>query len=48
MIENLQRMNALARQRFDEKMVIQAKADSKQFKVMLAKTKVMSESMHKL
>ena len=43
MIENLQRLNALAGQCFDERMVAQAEADSKQLKVMSAKTKVMSE-----
>ena len=42
MIENLQRMNTLIEQRFDEKMAAQTEADSKQLKVMLAKTKVMS------
>ena len=34
MIENLQRLNMLARQRFDEKMAAQAEANSKQLKVM--------------
>ena len=43
MIENPQRLNALAGQRFDEIMVAQAEADSKQFKVMSAKTKAMLE-----
>ena len=43
MIENLQRLNALDGQHFDEKMIAQAEADSKQLKVMSAKTKSMSE-----
>ena len=41
MIENLQRLNALARQSFDERKVAQVEANSKQLKVMSAKTKVM-------
>ena len=43
MIENLHKLNTLAGQRFDERMDAQAKADFKQLKVMLAKTKAMSE-----
>ena len=41
MIKNLHRLNVLAGQRFDEKMVVQVKADSKQLKVMSEKTKAM-------
>ena len=41
--KNLQRLNTLAGQRFHEKMATQSEADSKQLKVMLAKTKAMSE-----
>ena len=41
MIENLQRLNALARQSFDERKVAQVEANSKQLKVMSVKTKVM-------
>ena len=43
MIENLQRLNVLAGQHFDEKMIAQAEVDSKQLRVMSAKTKAMSE-----
>ena len=43
MIENLQRLNALAGHCFVEKMAAQVEADSKQLKVMSAKTKVMLE-----
>ena len=43
MIENLQRLNSLAKQRFDEKMVAQVKAESKQLKVLTEKTKAMLE-----
>ena len=46
MIENLQRLNALAGQRFDERMATQVEVDSKQLKVMLAKLK-QCRSMHK-
>ena len=41
MIENLQRLNALAGQSFDEKMVAQVEAEFKQLKVLAEKTKVM-------
>ena len=34
MIENLQRLNVLVGERFDEKMAAQAEANSKQLKVM--------------
>ena len=43
MIENLQRLNALTGQCFNERMVAHTEADSKQLKVMLAKTKAMSK-----
>ena len=43
MINNLQRFNALVGQRFDEKMVAQEEAESKQRKVLAEKTKAMSE-----
>ena len=43
MIKNLQRLNVLAGQRFDEKMVAQVEVDSKQLKVMSKKTKATSE-----
>ena len=43
MINNLQRLNALARQHFDEKMAAQVEAESKQLKVLAEKTKVMSK-----
>ena len=43
MIDNLQRLNALARQRFNEKMATQVEADSKQLEVLAEKTKAMSE-----
>ena len=43
MIENLQRLKALAEHRFDEKMVGQAETESKRLKVVSEKTKVMSE-----
>ena len=43
MIENLHRLNTLAGQCFDEKMVTQVEAESKQLKVLAEKTKVMSE-----
>ena len=43
MIDDLQRLNALIGQCFDEKMAAQAKADSKQLKVLVEKTKSMSE-----
>ena len=43
MIENLQRLNALARQCFDEKMATQVETDSKQLKVLAEKTKTMLE-----
>ena len=43
MIENLHRLNALARQRFDENMATQAEVDSKQLKVTFDKTKAMSK-----
>ena len=41
MIENLQRLNALAGQHFDEKMVGQVEAESKQLKVLAEKIKAM-------
>ena len=43
MIENLQRLNALVGQRFDEKMVAQVEVESKQLKVLAEKTKAMLE-----
>ena len=43
MIENLHRLNTLVRQCFDERMVAQVEADSKQLKVMSTKTKAMLE-----
>ena len=43
MIENLQRLKALARQRFDEKMATQVEVESKQLKVLVEKTKAMSK-----
>ena len=43
LIDNLQRLNVLARQCFDEKMVAQAKAESKQLKALAEKTKATSE-----
>ena len=39
MIENLQRLNALTRQYFEEKMVAQVEAESKQLKVLVEKNK---------
>ena len=46
LIDNLQRLNVLARQCFDEKMVAQAKAESKQLKFLLRRLKP-RRSMHK-
>ena len=43
MIEDLQRLNVLAGQRFDERMVAQVEIESKQLKVLVEKTKSMSE-----
>ena len=43
MIKNLQRLNLLAGQHFDERMAAQVEVDSKQLRVMLAKTKAMLE-----
>ena len=43
MIENLHRLNTLVGQRFDEKMDAQVVAKSKQFKVLVEKTKAMLE-----
>ena len=43
MIENLQRLSTLAGQRFDEKMVAQVEAESKQLKVLTKKIKAMSK-----
>ena len=43
MIENIYRLNALVGQRFHEKMAVQVEAESKQFKVLAEKTKVMSD-----
>ena len=42
-IHNLQRLNTLARKCFDERMAAQVEVDSKQLKVMSAKTKALSE-----
>ena len=43
MIENLHRLNALAGEHSDEKMVAYVEVESKQLKVLAEKTKVMSE-----
>ena len=43
MIDNLQRLKALAEQRFDEKMAAQAEAESEQLKVLAEKTKATSK-----
>ena len=43
MIDDLQRLNALVRQRFDESMTVQVEVESKQLKVLAKKTKAMSE-----
>ena len=43
MIENLHRLNVLVGQCFDEKMAAQVDAESKQLKVLIEKTKAMSE-----
>ena len=42
MIDDQQRLNALAGQRFDERMATQAEVESKQLKVLAEKTKAMS------
>ena len=43
MIDDLQRLNALVRQHFDESMTVRVEAESKQLKVLVEKTKAMSE-----
>ena len=43
MIEDLQRLNALVGQRFDERMAAQEEDESKQLKFLVEKTKAMSE-----
>ena len=43
MVDNLQRLNALVEQLFDERMVAQEKVESKQLKFLAEKTKAMSE-----
>ena len=43
MIDNLQRLSTLVGQHFDEKMHAQAEVESKQLKVMVEKTKVVSK-----
>ena len=43
MIDDLQRLNALVRQHFDERMAAQVEAESKQLKFLAKKTKSMSE-----
>ena len=43
MIDDLQRLNALVRQHFDERMAAQVEVESKQLKFLAKKTKAMSE-----
>ena len=43
MIDDLQRLNALVKQHFDEKMAAQVEAESKQLKFLVEKTKSMSK-----
>ena len=42
MIDNLHKLNVLARQCFNEKMVAQVEVESKQLKALVEKTKAMS------
>ena len=46
MIDDLQRLNALVGQFFDERMVAQVEAESKQLKFLVEKTKAMFEYAH--